>query len=109
MLIRIGFDMEFELPAACAVTFMLYTHPFVARSLLEPDEVRVRPEGPIHNYWDSFGNRCGRILAPAGPLQFYNNSLVLDSGRPDIVVSSARQIPVEELPDETLLYLLGSR
>lgn len=32
-----------------------------------------------------------------------------DSGRPDLVVPQARQTPVEALPDETLLFLLGSR
>jgi transglutaminase-like putative cysteine protease len=109
MLIRIGFDIEFELPAPCLVTCMLYTHPSVARSLLEPDELRVQPAVPVHTYWDMFGNRCGRIVAPAGPLRLQNNSLVEDSGKPDIVVPTARQVPVEELPNETLVYLLGSR
>lgn len=109
MLIRFGFDIEFDLPAPCMITHMLYTHPSVARSLLEPDEVRVTPELPVHTYWDSFGNRCGRILAPAGPLRLTNNSLLADSGLPDIVVPDARQLPVEELPNETLVYLLASR
>jgi transglutaminase-like putative cysteine protease len=34
---------------------------------------------------------------------------VRDTGQPDVVASHARQIPVQELPDETLLFLLGSR
>jgi len=109
MLIRFGFDIEFELPAPCVVTCMLYTHPSVARSLLERDEVHVEPGLPIRTYWDSFGNRCGRIVAPAGPLRLTNNSLVEDSGRPDIVAPDARQLPIEDLPNETLLYLLASR
>jgi len=109
MLIRIGFDIQFELPAPSMVTCMLYTHPSVARSLLEPDELQVTPYVPVQTYWDSYGNRCGRIIAPAGLLGLSNDSLVLDSGRPDISMPSARQVPVEELPNETLLYLLGSR
>src|SRR5437764_1451227 len=109
MLIRFGFDIEFELPAACMVTCMLYTHPSVARSLLEPDEVRVTPDLRVQTYWDDFGNRCGRINAPAGPLRLTNNCLLEDSGRPDIVVPDARQLPVEDLPNETLVYLLASR
>ncbi|HSK40179.1 MAG TPA: transglutaminase family protein [Arenibaculum sp.] len=32
-----------------------------------------------------------------------------DTGEPDPVVPSARQIPVQDLPSETLLFLLGSR
>ena len=109
MLIRIGYDIQFELPAASMMTCMLYTHPSVARALLEPDDLRTEPDLRIQTYWDSFGNRCGRILAPAGPLRLTNNSLVLDSGLPDIVVPDALQTPVEELPNETLVYLLGSR
>jgi transglutaminase-like putative cysteine protease len=101
--------MEFELPAASMVTCMLYTHPSVSRSLLEPDELRVTPELPVRTYWDTYGNRCGRIMAPAGTLRLTNNSLVQDSGRPDIVVPNAQQTPVEDLPNEMLLYLLGSR
>jgi len=109
MLIRFGFDIEFELPAACVVTCMLYTHPSVSRSLLEPDDLKVYPNLPVHTYWDSYGNRCGRIVAPAGPLQLTNDSLLEDSGRPDFAALDARQLPVEALPDETLLYLLSSR
>ena len=109
MLICFGFDIEFELPAPCFITCMLYTHPIVARSLLEPDELRVEPDLPVHTYWDFFGNRCGRISALAGSLRLTNNSLLYDSGRPDIIVPAAQQLPVAELPNETLLYLLASR
>ncbi len=109
MLIRFGFDIEFELPAPTVVTCMLYTHPCIARSLLEPDEVRASPDLRIKTYWDGFGNRCGRIVAPTGRLRLTNNSLLEDSGRPDIVAPEARQLLVEDLPNETLLYLLASR
>ena len=32
-----------------------------------------------------------------------------DSGLPDVVVPAAQQVPVEQLPDEVLLYLMPSR
>ncbi|HLJ57038.1 MAG TPA: transglutaminase family protein [Chthonomonadaceae bacterium] len=109
MLIRFGFDIEFELPAPCVVTCMLYTHPSVARALLKPDELTVEPATPVHIYWDSFGNRCGRVNAAAGRLRFTNDCLLEDTGRPDIVAPEAPQHSVAELPDDTLLYLLASR
>ena len=109
MLIRFGFDIEFDFPASSVVTCMLYTHPMVARSLLKPDELATDPNLRVHTYWDSFGNRCGRIVAPAGPLRLTTDSVLLDTGLPDIVVQDARQLPVEDLPDATLTYLLGSR
>jgi transglutaminase-like putative cysteine protease len=37
------------------------------------------------------------------------DALVNDSGLPDVVVPSARQTPVQQLPESTLVYLLGSR
>ncbi len=35
--------------------------------------------------------------------------MVRDSGQPDNIVPGARQHPVEDLPEETLVFLLGSR
>ena len=37
------------------------------------------------------------------------DALVKDTGQPDAVVPEAQQTPVHDLPDETLLFLLGSR
>jgi transglutaminase-like putative cysteine protease len=109
MKIRIGYDIEFELPAASPMVLMLYTHPSESAHLLQPDEGRIEPEIPVRTYLDGYGNRCGRIMAPAGKLRLTNDTLYEDSGTPDAIVSDAVQHPVEELPDETLLYLLGSR
>jgi transglutaminase-like putative cysteine protease len=36
-------------------------------------------------------------------------AVVNDSGEPDVVAPAAKQSPVEHLPEETLVYLLGSR
>ncbi|MFX4959692.1 hypothetical protein ABTC43_19950, partial [Acinetobacter baumannii] len=60
-------------------------------------------------YRDGFGNWCSRIVAPAGRVRLAADGLVRDSGLPDPVVASARQDAVEELPPDTLVYLLGSR
>ena len=51
----------------------------------------------------------GRILAPAGRLRIFADFQIGDTGLPDAVAPEARQTPVEELPDEALVYLLGSR
>ena len=37
------------------------------------------------------------------------DAVVRDIGRPDPVVSDARQVKVEELPEEVLVFLLSSR
>jgi transglutaminase-like putative cysteine protease len=71
--------------------------------------VRVYPHTPISEHIDGFGNRCGRLLAPAGQVRLTNETLVEDSGRPDDAVPDARQHAVEDLPAEVLPFLLASR
>jgi transglutaminase-like putative cysteine protease len=56
-----------------------------------------------------FGNTCTRIDAPPGLIEIRNDFLIFDSGLPDEVAPDARQFEVSELPDDILIYLLGSR
>jgi transglutaminase superfamily protein len=48
-------------------------------------------------------------VAPAGLTEFRADIIISDSGIPDEVMPSAQQHPIDELPDDTLIYLLGSR
>ncbi|MBA3625361.1 MAG: transglutaminase family protein, partial [Methylibium sp.] len=64
---------------------------------------------PVRGYRDLFGNWCTRIVAPPGRIVLTTDALVNDSGEPDPQAPEAQQIPVEYLPEETLLFLLGSR
>jgi transglutaminase-like putative cysteine protease len=109
MLIRVGYDLQFELPAPTPMVLMLRVHPSRESSLRAPETVRLEPAVPIEEFIDGFGNRCGRIVAPAGPLRLSNDALVEDSGTLDAVDWYARQHPVAELPVATLPFLLGSR
>ena len=108
MLIRVGYDLTFDLKEPVAMTLMLDIHPERAgdikayRSLIEPHI-------PLHTFTDSFGNICGRIKAPAGKLRLWADGLVEDSGQPDAIPEGAIQHPVEELPDECVQFLLNSR
>jgi hypothetical protein len=54
-------------------------------------------------------NICTRLVAPPGLLEIRNDFVIADSGLPDEVVPDAPQWDVGALPDETLVYLLGSR
>src|SRR2546425_12287733 len=67
------------------------------------------PPVPLAAYRDSFGNWCTRIVAPRGRTRVSADALVNDTGAPDVIVPQAQQIPVPDLPEETLLFLLGSR
>jgi transglutaminase-like putative cysteine protease len=109
MRIRIGYDIVFDFPAPTPLLLLLSVHPSRTGDLLLPDRVRVEPEVPVTEFLDAFGNRCGRLLAPAGRLRLWNETLVRDSGLPDAVCPEAAQHAVESLPPETLPYLLASR
>ena len=109
MLIRLGFDIQFEIPSPVAMIALFHVHPTRRADLREPDEPRITPTVPIDEYQDSFGNVCSRFVAPAGKLQLYNSTLIEDSGEPDPVSPEACQVPVEDLPPEVLRYLLASR
>jgi transglutaminase-like putative cysteine protease len=109
MLIRLGYDISFEVPAAVPIAALLHVHSSRAADLLEPDELKISPEVTVTSYIDSFGNRCSLFLAPAGLIRLYSRTTILDSGRPDAVAPDAKQLPVEQLPPEVVQFLLSSR
>jgi transglutaminase-like putative cysteine protease len=109
MLIKIGFDIEFDLPGPTPMVLLLFVHPSREPDLRRPQKLRIEPEVSITHYTDLFGNRCARVLAPAGALRFSLETLIQDSGEPDQHPPLALQHKVEDLPDETLAFLMPSR
>jgi transglutaminase-like putative cysteine protease len=109
MLIRLGYDIRFQIPATVAIVALLNIHPSRAGDLLEPDELKTEPNLKVTYYIDSFGNRCARLVAPPGPLRLTNSTLMRTSDDPDEANWSARESAVGDLPDQVLTYLLNSR
>ena len=109
MLIRLAYDIQFDLPCDVAMVTLLNVHPSRAQHLVEPDEVLTEPALDVTSYIDSFGNRCARFVAPAGRLKLSSTTLIRDSGEPDPVNLSARECAVGDLPNDVLSYLLNSR
>lgn len=109
MFIRVGYEMVFETPSAVPILLLLHTHPSRAADLRWPDRVRTEPEVPVREFTDAFGNRCGRVVAPGGQFRLWNDTLVEDSGLPDVVNEQASQHSVEELPLDVVQFLLPSR
>ncbi len=109
MLIRIGYDIGFDIPSPVTMVGMLHVHPSRNTDLRGPDEVIAEPQVNITSYLDGFGNRCSRFLAPQGNLALHNLTLIEDSGEPDASAPEAEEHPVDQLPNETLPYLLNSR
>lgn len=109
MHIRVGYEIVYECPQPTPMILALHVHPSRVPDIVVPDQLYTDPPVPITAYADAFGNVCSRIVAPAGETRLYCEGVVKDSGEPDPVVPTARQHPVEDLPSETLLFLLASR
>ena len=109
MLIRLGYDIQFAIPAPVAMIALLHVYPDRVADLQEPDTLSIDPAVPVEQYLDSFGNRCSRFLAPQGDLRLWSSTVIQDPGIPDPVHADARQVPIDKLPAETLQYLLNSR
>ena len=109
MLIRVGYDIVFEHPAPTPIIAMLYLHPSRTASVRRNEYLLLEPQVPISDYSDLFGNRCGRLLAPAGPLRLWNDAVVEDSGLTDQQQPDAKQREIYDLPPETIQFLLPSR
>ena len=109
MEIRAGFDIAFQCFQETPMVLMLSIEPARIRDLLSEHRIGFSPNIPSHDYVDMFGNTCTRIVAPPGLIEIRNDFLIADSGRPDEVAPDARQLEVGDLPDDVLIYLLGSR
>ena len=109
MQIRVGFEMEYECASATPMILALNIHYSRASDLVRPDHLVTSPAVPVAAYRDLFGNWCSRLVAPAGRFRMSTDALVKDSGLVDVVAPDAEQVPVDQLPESTLVYLLGSR
>lgn len=109
MLIRIGYDIEFEVPAPTPMLLMLNVHPSRFGSLRGAEQLTIDPFVPRMPYTDVFGNTCGRIVTQAGHVRFRNDAVVYDDGQPDAYDPAARQHFIDELPTDLLQFLLPSR
>lgn len=109
MQLRIGYELIYSFPQPTPIILVLNVHESRVADLIVPDRVITEPSLPANPYRDLFGNLCHRLLAPAGRLRITTDATIRDSGQPDEVVPSAWQDAVEDLPEDTLVYLLGSR
>ncbi|MGV7212363.1 transglutaminase-like domain-containing protein [Bradyrhizobium sp. UFLA05-112] len=107
--IKVGFEIAYAAPQSTPMVIMLNIHPSRQADIIGKETVVAEPDVPIRFYHDSFGNVCGRLVAPAGGVTLKGGALVRDTGLADEVMPTAQQLPIEQLPNELLLYLMPSR
>lgn len=109
MQIKLRYELVYELPQPTPMILALNIHYSRASSIVIPDHMHTHPAVPISSFRDGFGNWCNRLVAPRGKIRISADAIVNDSGMLDPVVPDAEQHPVEQLPEETLVFLQGSR
>jgi len=109
MRIRAGFEIAYDCPAPTPMMLTLSVHPSRRHDLETPDWIATNPNLDVRQYLDAFGNICSRLTAPAGRTVLSADFVVQDSGLVDAYAPFARQTAVADLPDEALIFLLGSR
>jgi len=109
MRIRLGCELTYDFPKPTPLIAKLTVHHSRVAALERPDYLTTQPSVPIESYRDGFGNWCNRLVAPAGRFALGTDGIIRDEGLSDPVGLNAVQHPVESLPSDTLLFLLGSR
>jgi transglutaminase-like putative cysteine protease len=107
--VRVGYEITYQSALPTPMLLMLSLHPSRLPDLLTPHRIDFDPSIPATDFRDAYGNTCTRIIAPEGPLTISADMIVSDSGTPDFVDPDAPQHPIEELPDDALVFLLASR
>ena len=109
MRIHIGCELVFQLPYPTPILMLLNVHPTREADLEVEDTIVTDPAVPTERFDDMFGNRCTRLVAPAGRFGITVDGVIRDDGAWDAVDETAVQHPVEDLPTDTLGFLLASR
>jgi transglutaminase-like putative cysteine protease len=109
MKIRAGYSLSFDCPAPTPMLLCLSIHPSRRADLLTPQTLVFSPAVEARDYRDIYGNVCTRLTAPAGPLTISTEFTIYDSGVPETLPLYAAQHELQDLPNDVLVYLLGSR
>ena len=109
MKLRVGYELAFDCCQPTPMMLMLNIHSSRLGDVLIPDVLRTNPFVPVWQYHDSFGNLCSRIVAPPGRIVLSTDALLNVPCEHETMPFADWQHPVEELPDDTLMFLLGSR
>jgi transglutaminase-like putative cysteine protease len=109
MLIRYGYEITVNCWQPTAMVTLMHVRPEREGDLQAPERFETEPPVESSTYVDMFGNMCRRLVAPPGNLTLRGEGLIRDSGELDPVSPEAVQHPVADLPDDCLVFLMGSR
>ena len=107
MRLQISCTMTLEAAEDCPTVAMLRPRSGEAQWLVS-ESYDFAPRVRITEYVDAYGNLCQRFVVPKGRMSIAIGAVV-ETEESIEVDPRARALPVAELPNETLQYLLQSR
>ena len=109
MLIRAGYEIGIECDHETPLMCLVSVHPSRAGDLRTPAIIKSSGPAPLEVHLDEFGNLRTRTVAPAGLIKLATNFVIQDSGLPDEVAPWAQEVPIPQVPEDVVRFLLGSR
>jgi transglutaminase-like putative cysteine protease len=109
MRIHVGCEMTYTFEQSTPMIVTLNVHSSRVSDLERPDYLVTAPSVPVHGYRDTFGNWCNRLVAPPGIFTLRTDAVIRDHGKWDPTTPEAREVAVEDMPPDVILFLLGSR
>ena len=86
MLIRYGYEITLTCQQPTALVCLLSVHEDRGADIRVPETTFTNPDVPTSTYRDLFGNRCRRLVAPAGDLTMWGDATIEDDGKKDQVL-----------------------
>jgi transglutaminase-like putative cysteine protease len=109
MHVRVGFEFTLESSAPTPTAAILRPRWYDGGFGRCDERHSVTPELLLRSYQDSFGNTVWRWTAPMGSMRLRYDAIAEVAPTADPVHMELPGTPVDELPDETLIYTLPSR
>lgn len=108
MRVRVGCEFKYQsgapVAAVCQVRPREDANHKVVEALWE-----TNPGLTVNSYHDVYGNPCDRLVLPAGRATLRYDALVEVSNDFDAAGEGGAQVPVQDLPDDALIFILPSR
>ena len=105
---RVGCELRIESGGPTPTVFQVLPRDDGAPRFLS-ERWETSPSLPFHDYRDIYQNRCRRVTLPAGAATIRYDATMVLPRVVDPMGIGVRQVPIEELPDEAIVYTLPSR
>jgi transglutaminase-like putative cysteine protease len=105
----VGVGCEFTYETAGEAPSVLLVRPERSGPRIRSESWATVPQLPYHDYTDLYGNEPRRLTLPNGRCTIRYDAQVEIPAELDETDLTARELPVQDLPDDVLVYTLPSR